>query len=398
MNNTIRVNMSLSKSPAVSIGSLSKIYEKKCSLGEGGFGVVCQYFDPVKQRYVATKQYSDKSKQAEYGEHEVKMLKLMQGATNVLQLYDVHRKDGQITIITEFLPMPLTAEMVKDPQDGLRIMGEIAHGLQEIHAKGYVHRDLKPNNIMLTETGVAKIIDLGLMERANKADGWAGTPGYANMRSPKNATFASDIFSLGATFHKLLFGISLGENKKTQQEKFNKFVKHVQGMPDSLERQYHALVLSCLVFDETKRPTTQQLLKEIARLRSGETVSAKALPASHKTTKTEEAQYIVVEAPLGYNNNIDDHEVHYCPNYKCVRKLVINRIEDYLNDDDRIEWEIDENDLQTLDENDLFDAALGLTENLKVLDRSDDYGITCIIKILENKQLKFYGKVRKYKK
>lgn len=389
--------MSSSKSNKTSIESLSKIYEKKCSLGKGGYGVVCQYFDPLNQRYVATKQYNDKDRQSEFGEHEIKMLKLMQGATNVLQIYDVHRKDGQITIITEFLPMSLTAEMVKDPQDGLRIMGEIAHGLQEIHAKGYVHRDLKPNNIMLTETGVAKIIDLGLMERTNKADGWAGTRGYVNARSLKNASFASDIFSLGATFHKLLFGTSFGEDKKKQQDVFNKFVKHVQGMPESLERQYHALVLSCLVFDETKRPTIQQLLKEIARLRSGEVVSAKSLPVSHKTTQFEDAQYIVVEAPLGYNNNIDDHETHYCPSYNCVRKLVINRIANHLNDS-RIEWEIDENELQTLDENELFDAALELSKNLIDLNRSDDYGITCIIKILENNQFKFYGKVRKYKR
>lgn len=389
--------MSSSKSNKTSIKSLSKIYEKKCSLGKGGYGVVCQYFDPSNQRYVASKQYNDKDRQSEFGEHEVKMLKLMQGATNVLQLYDVHRKDGQITIITEFLPMPLTAEMVKDPQDGLRIMGEIAHGLQEIHAKGYVHRDLKPNNIMLTETGVAKIIDLGLMERANKADGWAGTPGYANIRSPKNATFASDIFSLGATFHKLLFGTSLGENKKTQQEKFNRFVKHVQGMPDSLERQYYALILSCLVFDETKRPTTQQLLKEIARLRSGEIVSAKALPASHITTKTEEAQYIIVEISTGYHNEVDDHEVHYCPNYNSFRKIVINRIANYL-DDDKIEWSIDEHELQELDEDDLIGQAIALTENLIQLNRDGDYGIMGIIKILGNNQLKFYGKVRKHKK
>lgn len=302
------------------------------------------------------------------------MLRMMQGATNVLQLYGIHKKGDEITIITEFLPMALTAERVKDPQEGLRIMGDIVHGLQEIHAKGYVHRDLKPNNIMLSETGVAKIIDLGLMERANEADRWAGTQGYVNARSPKNAHFASDVFSLGATFHKLLFGTSLGEDRKKQQDMFNKFVRYVQGMPESLERQYYALVLSCLVFDERKRPTTQQLLSDIARLREGDSMSAKALPSSNKTTQPEDGQYIVVEVPTGYHNEVKNHKVHYCPNYKCVRKLAIHRIEKYWYNS-QIEWDdSDKEELEALGEADLFNEALAITEKLIALEREHDYG------------------------
>lgn len=108
-------------------------------------------------------------------------------------------------------------------------------------------------------------------------------------------------------------------------------------------------------------------------------------------------QYIVVESPMGYLNDIDAHEVFYCPNYKSVRNHVIHRIEEYINDDG-IDWGIDENELQEMNEDDLFQQAIGLGEVLAERNRDGDYGITCIIKIFGDNQLKFYGKVHKYKK
>ena len=99
--------------------------------------------------------------------------------------------------------------------DATRIVLDIARALEELHHKGYVHRDVKPGNILVTEDGKAKLADLGVAKPLADAaeltsfDQGVGTPYYMPWEQTLNASLVdarSDLFALGATFYHLITG------------------------------------------------------------------------------------------------------------------------------------------------------------------------------------------------
>src|SRR5688572_14803838 len=107
----------------------------------------------------------------------------------------------------KFLPAP----------DACRIVVQVAQGLQHAHDRGFIHRDVKPENLIVTPAGTVKILDLGLaknLEDTNAsfrtATGAAlGTPHYISpeqARGDKSVDGRSDVYSLGATFYHLITG------------------------------------------------------------------------------------------------------------------------------------------------------------------------------------------------
>jgi serine/threonine-protein kinase len=93
--------------------------------------------------------------------------------------------------------------------EALRIFGEVAKGLQAMHLAGWVHADLKPNNILVTPDGLVKIIDLGQSARIHQAK--AKIQGTIDYMAPeqvqrKQLDQRTDVFGLGAALHKLVTG------------------------------------------------------------------------------------------------------------------------------------------------------------------------------------------------
>lgn len=108
-------------------------------------------------------------------------------------------------------------------EESLAIVVQVAHGLHRAHRQGLVHRDIKPDNILVTPDGVAKLTDLGLAKDSSdvatgltKTGRGLGTPNFMapeQFRNAKNASIRCDIYSLGATLYqtitgKLPFGVS----------------------------------------------------------------------------------------------------------------------------------------------------------------------------------------------
>ena len=94
---------------------------------------------------------------------------------------------------------------------------QMCHGLAAIHAAGIVHRDIKPDNVMVAQDGTAKIADLGLAKAVEEPEGLrltgtgmvVGTPLYVSpeaIRDPQSIGPAADIYSLGATLYQMLAG------------------------------------------------------------------------------------------------------------------------------------------------------------------------------------------------
>ena len=193
-----------------------KIVDK---LGQGAMGEVFRALDPVLGREVAIKVVTGKLSADEGA--RVRFQREAQSAAqlnhpNIITVYDFGEEQGMAFMAMELLEgsdlRELLAEgKVASLEDKLAIMEQILDGLAFAHAKGVVHRDLKPGNVHVLPNGQVKIMDFGLARRAQ--DGAAtgvimGTPYYMAPEQVRGerATARSDIFSLGAMFYEMLGG------------------------------------------------------------------------------------------------------------------------------------------------------------------------------------------------
>jgi eukaryotic-like serine/threonine-protein kinase len=102
-----------------------------------------------------------------------------------------------------------------EEHEAINIITQVAHGLLKAHRQGLVHRDVKPDNILVTKDGVAKLTDLGLVKELEadlnltRTGRGLGTPHFMSpeqFRNAKNADARCDIYSLGATLYQMVTG------------------------------------------------------------------------------------------------------------------------------------------------------------------------------------------------
>jgi serine/threonine-protein kinase len=140
---------------------------------------------------------------------------------NIVQAIDVGEASGYHYFVMEYVEgHRLYDEMppgkVFSEADALRIIIQVARALEHAHSQGFIHRDVKPKNIMMTRDGTAKLADMGLARAVADTDsaqaeaGRAfGTPYYISpeqIRGEVDIDFRADIYSLGATFYHMVTG------------------------------------------------------------------------------------------------------------------------------------------------------------------------------------------------
>jgi serine/threonine-protein kinase len=140
---------------------------------------------------------------------------------NIVQAFDVGKAGDFHYFVMEYVEGhsvydDLQSKNKYEEPDAVRIILQIAEALNHAHQQGFMHRDVKPKNIMITTDGVAKLADMGLArqvsdrEAAEAEAGKAyGTPYYISpeqIRGEIDVDFRADIYGLGATFYHMVTG------------------------------------------------------------------------------------------------------------------------------------------------------------------------------------------------
>ncbi|MBN2356282.1 serine/threonine protein kinase, partial [candidate division KSB1 bacterium] len=196
-----------------------KILEK---LGEGGMGRVYRAKDTRLGRMVALKflplELTRDSKVKQRFIREAQAASALQHE-NICTIHDIDETpDGQLFIVMDFYTGRTLNEIVSKgplPLDrAIDIAIQIAAGLNEAHKKGIIHRDLKSANIMVTETGRAKMLDFGLAilsgkTRLTKTGSTLGTIAYMSPEQTKGeqVDHRTDIWSFGVILYEMLTGL-----------------------------------------------------------------------------------------------------------------------------------------------------------------------------------------------
>jgi hypothetical protein len=214
-----------SVSPIATVPVSSKVggYRVIREIGRGGMGVVLEAEDEQLRRRVALKMMAPE--RARDARAKDRFLREARAAAaieheNVVPIHHIGEEGGVPFIVMpllrgESLEARLKREAPLSPSEVVRLGREVAAGLVAAHARGLVHRDVKPGNIWLdADTGRSKILDFGLAHAADGTD-WltiegviAGSPPYmAPEQADGQPTDArSDLFSLGATLYRCATG------------------------------------------------------------------------------------------------------------------------------------------------------------------------------------------------
>jgi serine/threonine-protein kinase len=191
-------------------------------LGRGGMGTVYKAEQIDLQRLVALKVISEEhTKDKEFIElfiHEARAAAKL-NHPNIVQVYDVKRHGELYYFSMEYVSGGSVQDVLnkqrKVPHEqAVRWILDAARGLDHAHGKGIMHRDVKPDNLMIAETGLAKIGDMGLARGLNEKIGpeeetsVIGTPHYIAPEQVlgRPADFRCDIYSLGATAYRMIAG------------------------------------------------------------------------------------------------------------------------------------------------------------------------------------------------
>ena len=196
-------------------------YRLDRQVGTGGMSTVYCAFDATLERYVAIKlmhrEIASDSDQLTRFRREARAVAQL-SHPHIVGVIDAGEEDGRPYIVFEFVPGETLKERIRrlgrlEIEEAIAYAIEIARALSTAHARGIVHRDVKPQNVLIDAEGSAKVTDFGiarmLEEDGLTADGRVlGTTDYV---SPEQAlghdvNGQSDLYSLGVVLYEMLVG------------------------------------------------------------------------------------------------------------------------------------------------------------------------------------------------
>ena len=275
-------------------------------LGKGGMGRVYKVFDTDIKEKVALKllkpEIASDRETIERFSNELKYARKI-SHRNVCRMYDLGKAEGTHFITMEYVPGEDLKSMIR-MSTGLTVgtvlsVGkQVCDGLAEAHSLGVVHRDLKPQNIMIDKGGNAKIMDFGIA-RSIREKGitgpsvMIGTPEYMSpeQAEAKEIDHRSDIYSLGIILYEMATGrvpfegdtaLSVAMKHKGEIPKSPK--QFNPNIPDDLS----GVILKCLEKDKAKRyQTAADVRSELEKIEKGIPTTERVVPERKTLTSRE---------------------------------------------------------------------------------------------------------------
>ncbi len=244
--------------------SIKDEYDILSDLGQGGMAHVYKALQTSLDRTVAIKEIKPAfSAHPELVERFRREARAAAGLIheNIVQVYNFGEpKKGTLFIVMEFVEGQDLKSLIEqagpiEPKMAAVIGREVARALAYAHARGLVHRDVKPGNIMISTQGEVKLMDFGIVREMGsdltQTGAFLGTPNYMSPEQflGENTTGASDIFSLGIVLYQMLTSkkpfpsdseSSLSKKVRTEKE------KKVRSLNPDVPRKIQKIVHNCL--------------------------------------------------------------------------------------------------------------------------------------------------------
>lgn len=244
-------------------------YRLQLRIAIGGMGEVWQAEDELILRQVAIKilkeEYLSDSNFLERFRSEARSAALVEHE-GIANIYDYGEDTGSAYLVMELVPgesMSRLLEREKKLSEAkvLDIIAQTSRALAAAHARGLVHRDIKPGNLLITPEGKVKITDFGIARVGDqvpltKTGQVMGTVQYLapEQATGKTSTSATDLYSLGVVAYEAL----AGKRPFTGENQMAIAMAHINEMPpalpESIDPRVQNLVLSCLAKKPTQRP------------------------------------------------------------------------------------------------------------------------------------------------
>ncbi|HEY7400752.1 MAG TPA: Stk1 family PASTA domain-containing Ser/Thr kinase [Actinomycetota bacterium] len=272
-------------------------YRLEASIGSGGMAEVFRAFDTTLDRPVAVKilapQYATDPGFVDRFRREAQAAARL-NHPNVVSVYDSGSDDGTHFIVMEYIEGRTLADFLArggrlDPTKAVEIAMHIADALDAAHAQGVIHRDIKSGNVMVTRTGVVKVMDFGIARIAEGADNVTQTAavlGTASYLSPEQAQgrpvdVRSDIYSLGVVLYEMLTGrppFTGDTAMAVAYRHVNETPPHPSSKNMDVSPALDAVVMRALAKNPANRyATAREFHDDLERVTRGETVRATPL-------------------------------------------------------------------------------------------------------------------------
>lgn len=257
---------------------LSGRYRLEAKLGSGGMSTVYLARDQTLDRSVAVKvmhrEMSEQADQLERFRQEARAVAKL-SHPNVVSVIDAGEDGGHPYIVFEYvegetLKQRIARDGALDPQDAIAYAIEIARGLSVAHGRNMVHRDVKPQNVLIDAEGRAKLTDFGI-SRQLEQDGMTATGrvlGTTDYVAPEQAMGRkvdprSDVYSLGVVLYEML----VGQVPFSADSQVGVAMKHVnEELPDVQRRRPEVSAAVALVVERSTAKDPSQRYQRVGEM------------------------------------------------------------------------------------------------------------------------------------